>query len=302
MALRSVGDYLRMIKFSHTIFALPFAGIAFFEALPGSGLLWPGEWRVYLLAVQVVVAMAALRSAAMGFNRLVDRKIDASNPRTAVREIPSGTISVSSAVVFITVSLLIFVAAAFSINLLCGLLSPLAVALALGYSYSKRYTMFCHFILGAAIGLAPTATWLAVRGHLGWQVLLDPLPLLWSAGLALYIAGFDILYSCQDAQFDRDSGLFSMPSRLGVTTALWIARVAHLCALAFFVAAGMRAGAGLAFFVAAAVVAGLFLLEHHLVRPGKLERIPLAFFHVNASISSVLLLGLLADLWLGRTM
>ena len=297
MAARVVGDYLRMIKFSHTIFALPFSGIAFLLALPGSGLLLEGRptTRFYILGVQVILCMAALRSAAMGFNRLVDRNLDAANPRTATREIPAGVISVSSARVFVGVSLLIFVAVAASINPLCGLLAPIAIALALGYSYAKRFTMFCHLFLGAAIGVAPVATWVAVRGHLGWSVFLEPVPLLWSAGLSLYISGFDILYACQDVDFDRERGLYSLPSRLGIPAALWIARAAHVAALALFISAGRQSGAGIGFGLAAVVVAALFLAEHWLVRADRLTHIPIAFFHVNASISGVLFLGLVID-------
>ena len=297
MAARVLGDYLRMIKFSHTIFALPFAGIAFLLAVPGSGLVTEGQpsLRFYLLIVQVVVSMAALRSAAMGFNRLVDRQIDAANPRTAIREIPAGAITVSNARWFVLVSLFVFLVTAVTINPLCGILAPFAVVFVLGYSYAKRFTMFCHLFLGAAIGIAPTATWVAVRGHLGWEVLLDPVPLLWSAGLALYIAGFDTLYSCQDVEFDRRHGLHSFPARLGIPRALWIARGAHVLALALFLLAGQRSGAGAGFMAAALVVAALFLAEHLLVRADRLTHIPIAFFHVNASISTVLFLGLLID-------
>ncbi len=303
MSARVISDYLRMIKFSHTIFALPFAGIAFLLALPGTGLIVDGSptRALFILVAQVVVCMAALRSAAMGFNRIADRHIDARNPRTSAREIPRGIISVARGWWFVGVSLLIFFATAFTINLWCALLSPVAIALALGYSYSKRFTFLCHFLLGIAIGIAPTATWLAVRGHLGWPEFASLHPLLWSAGLAFYIAGFDILYACMDADFDRAEGLHSIPARFGVPRALWIARASHAVALTFFVLAGRDAGAGAGYFIAAVIVAFLFVTEHLLVRADNLKHVPVAFFHVNASISSVLFLGLLSDVILRAT-
>jgi len=283
-----------MIKFSHSIFALPFAGIAFVQALPAShliesGRLLPGFWRLLVL---IVVCMIALRSAAMGFNRLADREFDARNPRTSMREIPAGKLSVSSVRAFVVVSLLVFLVAAYLISPLCGLLAPIAAGFVLAYSYTKRFTWLCHFFLGAAIGLSPTATSIAMTGAPSLTSLL------WSGGLALYIAGFDILYACQDAQFDRDTGLKSMPARFGITTALWTARSVHIGAIGLFCAAAIYSQVGFVFFAFLVVVGLLFLVEHILVRPGTLERIPIAFFNVNASISSVLFLGLLIDQWL----
>ncbi len=280
-----------MIKFSHTIFALPFAGIAILIALPASGLLEGDEWGEHLawMILKILICMVTLRSAAMGFNRLVDRQIDAANPRTAGREIPAGKISVNAVRVIVAVCCIVFTATAFWINPLCGLLAPVAIALVLGYSYTKRFTYFCHFFLGLAIGIAPIATYIAMLGR------IDLAPLLWGAGLLFYIAGFDILYACQDAQFDRQAGLNSVPARFGVERALWIARGAHIVALGAFLAGGYVTGTGWIFVATAGIVAGLFFLEHWLVRPPRLDRIPIAFFHVNASISTVLFAGLLAD-------
>lgn len=286
---QQINHYLRMIKFSHTIFALPFAGIAFVQALPGSGLVVDSvpTGRFYLLLLQVVLAMFSLRSAAMGFNRIVDRKFDAKNPRTAGREIPAGKIELSRAIGFVVLFLLIFIADAFWMGQLPGLLSPVAIVVVLFYSYTKRFTMFAHYFLGIGIGLAPLATWVGMRNEFAL------LPALWSLGLAFYIAGFDILYSCQDAEFDLGEGLHSIPSRLGITPALWIARFSHLIALGFFVTAANLSGEGLLIYTSIAVVAILFLIEHTMVRPGKLDQIPIAFFHINASISSVLFAGIL---------
>jgi len=285
--------YLRMIKFSHTIFALPFAGIAFLLALPQSGL-WQGgpTVRFAWVSILVLVCMVSLRSAAMGFNRIVDRRFDAENPRTKNREIPSGILSISSVRWFVGASLVVFVLAAALISPLCGMLSPVAAALVLGYSYTKRFTWLCHFVLGMAIGQTPAATAIAMTGSVPvWA-------LYWSGGLALYIAGFDILYSCQDREFDRSTGLHSLPSRFGIPAALWTARISHALALMLFVLGGLAAGVGAVFFAFLCAVLVLFFIEHWMVRPGHLHNIPMAFFHINASISSVLLLGLALDLWL----
>lgn len=291
-----ISNYLRMIKFSHTLFALPLAGIAFVQALPYTTLIQNGAPMpdFFWMLLKVVVAMAALRSAAMGFNRLVDRDIDGRNPRTSNREIPGGAISPASAWVFVVASLAIFFAAAFTINPLCALLSPVAVFVVLGYSYTKRFTFLCHFFLGMAIGIAPTAVWLAMLER------VDVLPMLWSGGLMFYIAGFDILYACQDHEFDRDAGLHSVPARFGISAALWVARICHVIALSFFIAAGAYSGSGPIFLATAGVVGVLFWIEHRLVGPGKLEKIPIAFFHINASISIILLAGILID-WAART-
>ena len=283
-----------MIKFSNTIFALPFAGITFLQALPETGLIVAGKptWGFFILVLQILICMVSLRSAAMGFNRLVDRKIDAANPRTEKREIPSGAVSIKSARMFIIVFSLVFVGTAFSINILCGLLSPLAMVLVYGYSYTKRFTFLCHYVLGLGIGIAPTAAWVAVRGEFAL------LPLIWSAVLMFYIAGFDILYSCQDADFDRENGLYSIPSRLGITPAIWIARISHITAVGLLIYAGFLGGTGLIYQIATLITAGLFVVEHTLVRPGKLDKIPIAFFNINASISTILFAGLLLDFFI----
>ncbi|MCE9596700.1 MAG: putative 4-hydroxybenzoate polyprenyltransferase [Spirochaetia bacterium] len=286
--------YLRMIKFSHSIFALPFAGIAFVQALPETSLIvqgsvTPGFFRMLAL---IVVCMVALRSAAMGFNRLADREFDAKNPRTQIREIPSGKLSTGSVWIFVILSLLVFGGAAFLISTICGMLAPIAAIVVLGYSYTKRFTWLCHFFLGAAIGLSPAATSIAMTGYPSTSALF------WAAGLALYIAGFDILYACQDIDFDRSIGLNSLPARFGLVPALTVARISHILALGCFTWAAYVSRTGRVFFAFLVVVASLFLVEHLLVRPGKLEKIPIAFFNVNAAISSVLLAGLLVDQWI----
>jgi len=288
--IATINQYLRMIKFSHTIFALPFAGIALIEALRNDAR---SRDELILLVVQVLVCMVALRSAAMGFNRLADKLFDAKNPRTTLREIPAGILSARSVSLFVALSLIIFVIVAFTINLTAGLLSPVAILLVLGYSYTKRFTMLSHYVLGVAIGLVPTATWIAIRGTID-----TVLPVVWSFGLLLYIAGFDILYACQDTEFDREAGLHSIPSRLGIPAALWIARATHLFAAALFFYSGVIAGTGILFHGAVALIAVLFLTEHLLVRPDRLHQIPIAFFHINASISTILFFGLALDRYL----
>ncbi len=283
-----------MIKFSHTIFALPFAGISFIQSLPETDLLPGGVpgFAFFRMLLLVVICMVSLRSAAMGFNRLADRQYDAVNPRTKMREIPAGSLSASSVRAFVIVSLILFVLAAFAISPLCGMLSPVAAGLVLGYSYTKRFTWLCHYVLGMAIGQAPAATALAMTGH------ISPAALAWSAGLALYIAGFDILYACQDVEFDQSQRLYSIPSRAGIPAALWIARITHIAALAAFLYAAVSSRTGIVFFAFLFVVGVLFFVEHVLVRPSRLEKIPIAFFNVNAAISTVLFAGLLVDLWI----
>ncbi|MCB1175092.1 MAG: putative 4-hydroxybenzoate polyprenyltransferase [Leptospiraceae bacterium] len=280
--------YLRMIKFAHSIFALPLALIAVVLAVPQSepGYGQPGTW---LLILKIVICMVALRSAAMGFNRLIDARYDAANPRTAVREIPAGLIPRDRAAAFVLVSLTVFILVALTINRLAAILSPVAIIAVLGYSYTKRFTWLCHFFLGLAIGLAPGAAWVAILERIDW------LAAYWSLGLMFYIAGFDILYSCQDWTFDRRQGLFSLPARFGVGPALWIARLTHLVALVFFTWAGLAHSAGLVFFGGLVCVALLFVYEHWLVRPDKLDQIPLAFFNVNAIVSTLLFVVVVLD-------
>jgi 4-hydroxybenzoate polyprenyltransferase len=290
--LTQINHYLRMIKFSHSVFALPFALIAFLQSLNGSALLdstgIPNR-SFYILLVQIVIAMVTLRSAAMGFNRIVDRDIDALNPRTASREIPSGKISLSKAWIFVILSVILFIAVSFSIHNLAGFLSPIAIILALGYSFTKRFTMFSHYVLGLSIGLAPLAAWIAVRSE------FHILPALWTMGLMFYISGFDILYSCQDADYDASRNLHSVPSKLGVPAALLLARITHIFAMIFFFAAAVISDAGLFFYITLFITGILFTAEHLMVRPGHLTRIPIAFFHINAVISTVLFTGLLID-------
>ena len=291
--MQNLRHYLSMIKFSHSIFALPLAGITCAQALPYRNL---EGTALYILIGQIVLCMIFLRSSAMGFNRIVDRHFDAANPRTARREIPAGILSVRQARLFVSASALLFLITAASINTVTAILALPALLLVYAYSYSKRFSCLAHFFLGFVIGLAPLGAWLAVLARFDW------LPIFWSAGLLFYVMGFDILYACQDIEFDRQRGLHSLPARLGLRRALWVARLAHVLALAFFIVAAYWETQAVSLWlnVALGIVGALFILEHWLVRPKTLANIPIAFLHVNAAISSVLFIGVVLDQYFGK--
>ncbi len=274
--------YGRMIKFSHTVFALPFALAAV--------VLAAREQAVTLAELGwILVAMVGARSAAMGFNRLADAEFDARNPRTANREIPAGILSKSAATAFVALSGAIFVGAAAMLGALPFLLSFPVLAALLGYSYTKRFTWLAHVYLGAAISLAPAGAWVAVTGG------LDPAILILGLALMAHITGFDILYACQDVDFDRAEGLRSVPARFGVRTALRSAALVHVGAFAAFLALHFAFGMGHVYLMTVGVIGFLLLFEHWLVPPDDLGRVPVAFFHVNSIVAMVLLLGVLAD-------
>ncbi|MEP7211887.1 MAG: UbiA-like polyprenyltransferase [Acidobacteriota bacterium] len=268
---------LAMIKFEHTLFALPFA---FLGAVLAAGGL--PEWRQILW---ITVAMAGARSAAMTFNRIIDRDIDAQNPRTANRELPSGKLSLSFAWMFLFVSVGVFLFAAYALNWLAFALSPIALFSVLGYSYAKRFTAFAHLLLGWALAISPTAAWIAVRGAIDSEV-----PLLLSLLVLMWTAGFDVLYACQDYEFDKKAGLRSIPARFGITRSLWIARLFH--AQAFLVLLLLYAVTGLGWLALAGVAAvGLLMIyQHTLVKPNDLSRMNAAFFTTNAFVSVILFL------------
>lgn len=275
-------DYGRMIKFSHTVFALPFALSAIVLVQ-----------RTHVLTVRHVVfillAMVGARSAAMGVNRLADARFDAANPRTAGREIPSGRLGPAAAAGFVGASSLLFVGSAAMLGPLCFRLSFPVLGVLFFYSFTKRFTWAAHLWLGFAISLAPIGAWIAVAGG------LDPAILLLSAALLTYIAGFDILYACQDAEFDRSMGLFSIPAQFGVARALLVARVLHFLSFASFLALYFPFAMTGAYLVTVAIIGALLVLEHRLVHPEDLSRIDIAFFHVNSLISLILFAGILAD-------
>jgi 4-hydroxybenzoate polyprenyltransferase len=286
--VETLTNYSRMIKLSHTLFALPFAGLSVILAIIAST---KAVEALYLDIFWVIACMFTLRSSAMGFNRYIDRDIDSRNLRTAYREIPSGVLSEKSVLFFVVISSLLFIFSTYQINLLCFYLSFPTLFLVLFYSVSKRFTVLCHFILGLAIGLAPTGAWVAI------QETIDLVPTLWSLGLLFHIAGFDILYSTQDADFDRQESLYSIPSRYGIPTALWVARFSHVLASLFLLYAGVVANLGFFYFLFLGIALVLFAIEHYMVSPTDLTKVPIAFFHVNASISIVLFIGVLIDRW-----
>ena len=273
----SIKTTLAMIKFEHTLFALPFAFLG--AILAADGL---PTWRQMLW---ITVAMVGARSAAMTFNRIVDRDIDAKNPRTANREIPSGKLSVGFAWTFLYVSIGIFLLASYSLNWLTFALSPVALIFVLGYSYAKRFTALAHIFLGIALAISPSAAWIAVRGTLN-----DEIPLLLSLLVLMWTSGFDVLYACQDFEFDRQAGLRSIPARFGIKNALWIARLFHF--QAFIVLFLLWLATGLGYLALSGVVAvGLLLIyQHTLVKANDLSRMNAAFFTTNAFVSVILLL------------
>ncbi|MES1171665.1 MAG: UbiA-like polyprenyltransferase, partial [Bacteroidota bacterium] len=275
----------RMVKFSHTIFALPFALAA--AALAGRGVGLP-LWRL----IAIVVAMAGARTAAMGFNRIVDRHIDARNPRTANREIPRGAVSLRAAWLFTAAATGVFVAAAAFLGPLCLALTPVALLLLFGYSLTKRFTALCHLILGLAIAAGPAGAWIAVRGDFGLA------PGLLMFAVATWIGGFDVLYALADRDFDRGAGLHSIPARLGVRGALVVSGLLHAGTLGALTALGPVASLGVFYFAGVAVVAALLVWEHAIVRPSDLSRLNMAFFSLNGYVSVVFLAAVLADVFL----
>jgi len=279
---------LEMIKFEHTLFALPFAFLG--AILAANGL---PTWQQI---VWITVAMVGARSAAMTFNRIIDIDFDAENPRTANRELPTGRLSVGFAWAFLFVSIAVFLFAAWSLNWLTFALSPIALVSVLGYSYAKRFTAFAHLMLGWALSISPTAAWIAVRGTIDSEV-----PLLLSLLVLMWTAGFDVMYACQDYEFDKKAGLRSIPARFGIRNALWIARLFHV--QAFLALVLLYLVTGLGWFALAGVIAvGLLLIyQHTLVRPTDLSRMNAAFFTTNAFVSVILFISFGAAVFVGRT-
>ncbi len=275
-------DFLRLIKIEHTLFALPLA-------LAGTVLAARGMPPLRVLGL-ATLAFASARASAMVFNRLADHEFDARNPRTAGREIPVGKISRAQAGVLVVVCVLVFAAASWAINPVCGKLSPVALVIILGYSYTKRFTMLSHYVLGVALGIAPIAGWIAVTGELASA------PMLLGAGVMLWTAGFDILYACQDVEFDRREGLHSLPARLGVSGAMAWARISHMLSFLLFVAAGLFSALAWPFFAFIGLTGALLLYEHILVSPRDISRLDIAFFRVNSMVSGSVLLAVTAGI------
>ena len=282
--VRQTKIILEMIKFEHTVFMLPFALMA---AVIAGHHDWLGLARKL---PWILLAMVGARSAAMAFNRIVDRKFDALNPRTATRAIPAGLLSVPQVAVFTAAAALLLVFAAAMLNPLALALSPAALFLALGYSYTKRFTAFAHFFLGLAMAVAPVGAWIAVTGR------IDP-PALWLGGAVVFwLFGFDILYALQDTEFDRANGLRSMPALLGNAGALVVSRLAHAVMVGLLVMAGLSAHLGIVYFAAVGLAAGVVAWEQSLVKPNDLSRLNMAFFTLNGYLSAGLFLLTLADI------
>lgn len=277
---------LEMIKFEHTLFALPFAFLGMVLAAEG----WP-RWRT---VAWIVVAMVGARSAAMGFNRLVDRKIDAENPRTAARALPAGFVSPGFVGVFVGGSVALFLLAAWRLNPLTLAFAPLALVVLLGYSYTKRFTTASHLVLGLALGGAPLGAWIAVRGELAAT------PFLLTGVVLLWVSGFDILYALQDRDFDRGRGLYSVPARLGERPALWISGILHAGMLALLAAlpSVYPPGLGTWYWVGVSGCVALLGYQHSIVRPGDLSRLDAAFFSANGLLAAWLFISTLLDVLL----
>jgi 4-hydroxybenzoate polyprenyltransferase len=272
--------FLDAIKFEHTVFALPFAYLGMVLAAGG----WPG-WGP---ALWITVAMVAARTTAMAANRLIDRAIDARNPRTAGRHLPRGLLRPGDLRLAASLSAVVFLVAAWRLGPLCLALAPLALVFLVGYSYTKRFTWTSHFVLGFTDGAAAAGAWIAVRGRMD-----APAWLLWLA-VTVWIAGFDLLYACQDVEVDRRDGLHSVPARFGIPAALALARVCHVLTAAALALVGWTLGLGPLFWVGWLAVAGLLVYEHSLVSPGDLSRLDVAFFNVNGYIAVILLAAVLA--------
>ena len=274
--LRNTRLTLEMIKIEHTLFALPFAFLGAVLAANGLPTLRQLLW--------IVVAMVGARSTAMAFNRLADRRFDARNPRTAMRALPAGLLSVSFVWAFTIASAMLFLLAAAMLNRLTLILAPVALASVLLYSLTKRWTQFSHIVLGWCLSIAPTGAWIAVRGEFG-----SPVPLLLSLVVLLWTAGFDVLYACQDYDFDRGEGLHSIPARFGIARALWISRGLHAAAFLALVALYLVSGLGPLALIGVAATAALLLYQHRLVKADDLGRLNAAFFTTNAFVSVILL-------------
>jgi 4-hydroxybenzoate polyprenyltransferase len=281
---RRVQIVLEAIKFEHTIFALPFALMGLVYAAEGVPDARTLGW--------ILVAMVGARTAAMAFNRIVDRTIDALNPRTRQRALPAGLLTVRQMATLMAGAIVAFVYAAWQLNWLCFWLSPVALAIILGYSYSKRFTPLSHYWLGLSLGIAPSATWIAVRGT------LELPPILLTLAVALWVAGFDILYSLQDYEFDKQYGLRSLPETLGKAQAIAVSRLSHLLCIGLFALAGYTLQVGWLYYVGVAFAALMLAYEQSLVKPDDLSKLDLAFFTMNGYVSiGLFLFSLLERMW-----
>lgn len=274
--VQRVKDYLSLIKFSHTVFALPFALIGFTLAVVY--FHEPFAWHLF---IKMLLCMVFARTAAMSFNRYLDRRFDALNPRTAKREIPAGVIKPEHALWFTIINSALFIITTLFINTTVFYLSLVALFVILFYSYTKRITALCHIVLGVGLSLSPIGSFLAVTGYFAW------LPILFSFAVLTWVSGFDIIYALQDEQFDKSQRLHSIPAALGVRRALWVSNILHLFSAAFIIAAGVKGQFGSLYWVGAAIYIGLLIYQHVLVKPNDLSKVNMAFANTNG-IASIL--------------
>jgi len=282
----SLSRYFSFVKFSHTVFALPFAISGYFLAI--SREEYSFSLRILLL---VVLCMVFARNAAMGFNRYADEKFDAMNPRTASREIPVGIISKKSALIFVVINSILFIISAGMINRLTLILSPVALFIILGYSLTKRFTVLCHFILGLSLSLAPTGAYISVTGR------FDLLPVIYSFIVLTWVSGFDIIYSLQDDEFDRSMNLHSIPALTGRKKGLSISMILHVLTILFVIAAGIAGRSGILFWAGAAIFILLLIYQHIIVRPHDISRVNLAFATTNGIASIIFAIFVITDLF-----
>lgn len=288
-----MNQYLSLVKFSHTIFALPFALIGFclnfhLNTFPENV---DAKW-ILTKFILVLICMVTARNAAMAFNRFLDRKIDAANPRTVIREIPSGKISAKSAFVFVLINCLLFILATWFINPLCFFLSPVALLVILGYSYTKRFTALCHIVLGIGLGLAPVGAFLTVSGQ------FHIIPVLLGFAVACWTGGFDIIYALQDEEFDRGQKLHSIPAALGAVKALWVSKILHLVSLSLIGVVYFLGDFSYLYLAGYVLFIGLIIYQHSLVKPDDLSRVDLAFFTTNGIASVGFATLVIADIFL----
>ena len=282
MIYRKLKVILDMIKFEHTVFALPFAIMSAFIASDGLPPLDKCGW--------ILAAMVGARSCAMAFNRLVDAKIDGANPRTKMRAIPAGLISAGSVRIFTAVAAALLIFSAYKLNPLAFALSPLALGITLGYSYTKRFTSLSHFWLGLSLSIAPIGAWIAVKGRFDW------IPMLLGLSVLLWTAGFDIIYACQDFEFDRKNRLRSIPARFGIRRALWLSAALHVITVSILVGLAALPNLGVLYLLGVGIVTLILIYEHTIVRPNDLSRVNLAFFTLNGMVSVALSALSVADL------
>ena len=279
--------YGKLIKFSHSIFAMPFA-LASVLLCYG---YYPTEFT-WMKLFWIIVAMVTARSAAMGFNRFIDRHIDAKNPRTMNREIPKGIIAPSHTLIFVIVSIMIFVFSASQLNNLAFVLSPVALIVILGYSLTKRFTHLSHFVLGMGLGIAPLGAWIAVAGQ------FDVIPAVLALGVTFWVAGFDVIYSCQDYDFDKNNDMYSLPVWSGVRGALMMSKILHILAAAVFLSVGYIARLNWIYFIGLFAIVILMIYENRLVNEKDFSKIDMAFFNLNGVISVSFLVITTLSIWI----